>query len=363
MQDPRIEKLAQVLVQYSLKVKKGDLMIIQATDAAAPMIRACYREALKAGAFVITRVAVEGLDEIFFKEASEEQLTYISPLRKLEIEKATVQLSFWGGFNPKNLTGVDPKRIATAQKAGTELTKTFMEREARGELRWCGTMFPNSASAQEAEMSLSEYEDFVFGACFVDKPDPVAEWKKVAKEQERIVQFLNQKKVIKVEGKDTDLTVNVAGRKWINCCGDKNMPDGEVFTGPIEDSAQGKIRYTYPAIYGGKEVVDVRLTFKDGKVVEAKAEKGEELLHAMIAMDEGAKRIGEFAIGTNYGVKRFTKNTLFDEKIGGTMHMALGFSIPESGGVNQSGVHWDMVCNLKEGGRIYADGEKFYEDG
>ncbi len=212
-------------------------------------------------------------------------------------------------------------------------------------------------------MSLAEYEDFVFQACFVGKPDPVAEWRRVAKEQERIVNYLNAKKTIKVEGKDTDLTVAVSGRKWINCCGLRNMPDGEVFTGPVEDSAQGRIRYSYPAIYGGKEVVDVRLEFKDGKVTEARAEKGEDLLQAMIAMDEGAKRIGEFAIGTNYGVQRFTKNTLFDEKIGGTIHLALGFSIPESGGVNQSGIHWDMVCDLKEGGRIFADGEKFYEDG
>ena len=363
MQDPRIEKLAKVLVEYSLEVKKGDLMIIQAAEPAAPMVRAAYREALRAGAHVITRVALEGLDEIFFKEASEEQLTYVSELRKLETEKATVMLNLWGGFNPKALTAVDPKRMAMTQKAHFELSKRFMERSTKGELRWCGTMFPNSASAQEAEMSLAEYEDFVFQACFVDQPDPVAEWKRVAKEQERIVNFLNAKKTIKVEGKDTDLTVSVGGRKWINCCGQRNMPDGEVFTGPVEDSANGKIRYTYPAIYGGKEVVDVRLTFKDGMVTEAKAEKGEELLRAMIAMDEGAKRIGEFAIGTNYGVKRFTKNTLFDEKIGGTIHLALGFSITESGGVNQSGIHWDMVCDLKAGGRIFADGKKFYEDG
>jgi len=363
MNDPRVEKLAKVLVAYSLGLRRGDVFIIQGMDVAAPLIKAIYREGMQAGAHVITRVSVEGLDEIFYKEASEEQLTYVSELRRFEVEKITATVSLMGGYNVKGLTGIDPRRMAMTQKANLEIMRRFMERAAKGELRWCGTMWPNHASAQEAEMSLTEYEDFVYKACFVDKPDPVAEWRRVAGEQDRIVQFLSAKKMIRVEGQDTDLTVNVTGRKWINCAGEENMPDGEIFTGPIEDSAKGRIRYTYPAIYGSKEVVDVRLTFKEGKVVEANAAKGEDLLQAMIAMDEGAKCIGEFAIGTNYGIQRFTKNTLFDEKIGGTMHVALGFSIPESGGVNQSGIHWDMVCDLKEGGRITADGEKFYEDG
>jgi aminopeptidase len=363
MQDPRVDKLAEVLINYSLAVKKGDLMIIQATDVAAPLIRASFREAIKAGAHVTTRVVLDGLAEIFYKEANEEQLGFVSPWHRFEIEKATVNLSLWGGFNPKSLTGVDPQRMAMSQKARTELTKVFMERTQKGKLRWCGSLFPNAASAQEADMCLADYEDFVFKACFVDRPDPVGEWKKVAQDQERIVNFLDAKKTIRVEGTDTDLTVNVQGRKWINCCGQMNMPDGEVFTGPVEDSAQGTIRFTYPAVYGGREVVDVRLTFKDGVVIEATAEKGEEMLKTMIAMDEGARRIGEFAMGTNYGIQRFTKDTLFDEKIGGTIHVALGFSLPESGGKNQSGIHWDMVCDLKNGGRMFADGEMFYENG
>jgi aminopeptidase len=363
MEDPRVGNLAKVLVEYSVAVKKGDLFLIEGTDLAAPLIRALYREGLRAGAFVTTRVGVEGIAEIFFREASEEQLTHVSEFRKFDIEHATALVSLMGGYNTKNLTRVDSQRQAMTQKANFEISRTFIERSARGELRWCGTMWPNHANAQDAEMSLSEYEDFVFAACFVDKPDPVSEWRRVSGDQERIVQFLSRKKAIRVEGKDTDLTVNVTGRTWINCDGGKNMPDGEIFTGPIENSAQGHIRYSYPAIYAGKEVVDVRLVFDQGRVVKAAAEKGQELLDSMIEMDEGARRIGEFAIGTNYGIQRFTKNTLFDEKIGGTVHIALGFSIPESGGLNQSGIHWDMVCDLKEGGRIYADGEKFYEDG
>jgi aminopeptidase len=363
MQDPRFEKLAKLLIEYSLQVKKGDLMIILGTDVAAPLVRAAFREAIRAGANVTTRVTVDGLEEIFYKEASEEQLTFVSPFSKFDYEKVSVLLSFWGGFNTKNLTGIDPKRKATAQRARFEITKVFMDRTASGAMRWCGTMFPNQASAQEAEMSIEEYEDFVSKACFVDRPDPVGEWKRVEKEQERIVRFLNAKKRVRVEGPDTDLTLNVAGRRWINCSGQANMPDGEVFTGPVEDSAQGTVRFTYPAIYGGREVTDVRLTFRDGRVVDAKAEKGGDFLKAMIETDEGARRIGEFAMGTNYGIQRFTKDILFDEKIGGTIHLALGHSLAESGGVNESGIHWDMICDLKKGGRMWADGEKFYEDG
>jgi aminopeptidase len=363
MQDPRFEKFAKLLIEYSLQVKKGDLMIISGADIAAPLVRAAYREAMRAGAHVTARLTIDGLEEFFYKEASDEQLTFVSPFSKFDYEKATVLLTLWGGFNTKNLTGIDPKRKSAAQKARLELTKIFMERTATGDMRWCGTMFPNQANAQEAEMSMEEYEDFVFKACFVDRPDPTAEWRRVEREQERIVLFLNAKKVIKVEGIDTDLTLTVAGRKWINCCGRMNMPDGEVFTGPIEDSAQGIVRFTYPAIYGGREVTDVRLTFKDGKVTQAKAEKGEDFLRAMIDTDDGAKRVGEFAMGTNYGIQRFTKDILFDEKIGGTIHLALGHSLAESGGVNESGIHWDMICDLKNGGRMWADGEKFYEDG
>jgi aminopeptidase len=358
-----MEKLAKLLVEYSLKVKKGDLMCISASDAASPLVRASYREAIKAGAHVTTRVAVDGLSEIFYNEAGEDQLTFVSPFDRFDNEKATVLLTLWGGTNPKSLTGIDPKRIAKARKARFEITKIFMERTAKGEMRWCGTMFPNQASAQEAEMGLEEYEDFVFKACFIDKPDPVREWKRVAEEQERIVEFLNSRKIIRVESEDTDLTVTTAGRKWINCCGDMNMPDGEVFTGPLENSAQGRIRFTFPAIYGGREVADVRLTFKDGIVTSAKAEKGEDYLQAMLATDDGARRIGELAFGTNYGIQKFTKDILFDEKIGGTIHLALGFSLPESGGVNQSAIHWDMLCDMKKGGRIWADGEMFYENG
>jgi aminopeptidase len=363
MKDPRIEKLAAVLVHYSLKLRPGDWVMLEGPELAAPLLKAVYAEALRAGAHPGVRVHVDGLDELFLRNASDEQLRYISETLRLETEKLNARLSVMGSTNTKALTSVDPKRMASRQTAMREITSRFLQRMGSGELRWCGTLFPNSASAQDADMSLSEYEEFVFGAGLLDREDPVSEWRRISEEQQRMVTYLNQRETIRVVGPDTDLTVRTAGRRWVNCDGRANFPDGEVFTGPIEDSAEGHIRYTYPAVYGGREVQDVRLRFAGGKVVEARAARGEEFLRTMIAIDEGASRIGEFAIGTNYGIQRFTRNTLFDEKIGGTIHLALGASLPESLGTNVSGLHWDMVCDLRDGGEIYADGTLIHQKG
>jgi aminopeptidase len=211
-------------------------------------------------------------------------------------------------------------------------------------------------------MPLEEYEEFVYNSCFIDKEDPTAEWKKVHEQQQRIGEFLNQKSEIHVVGEDTDLTFNVKGRKWINCSGKENMPDGEVFTGPVENSTNGTIRFTYPGIYGGREVEDIKLVFKDGSVIKASAAKGEDFLQQMLKI-EGADRLGEASIGTNYSINKFTKNMLFDEKMGGTVHMALGNSYPESGGKNESAIHWDILKDMKKDGEIYADNQLFYKNG
>jgi aminopeptidase len=230
-------------------------------------------------------------------------------------------------------------------------------------MTWCGTQYPTNAEAQEAEMSLAEYEDFVFKAGFLDRPDPVGEWKELSKEQDRIAKMLSKYKRIRVVAKDTDLALNVAGRNWINCDGKENFPDGEIFTSPLEDSAEGSIRFTYPALYRKREANDVRLRFESGRVVEARAAKGEDFLNSMVSMDEGARRIGEFSFGTNYQIQKFTKNTLFDEKIGGTIHVAIGASLPETGGVNVSALHWDMVCDLRQDGEVYGDDTLIYKRG
>jgi aminopeptidase len=363
VKDPRYEKLANVLVNYSVAVKKGDLVEIGGVPSAEPLIAEVYRATIKAGGHPYLRLHIPELTETFYKTAKQHQLKFVSPIATYEVENTDKVITVWADDNTKALAAVDPKRQAIRSAATSVLFKTFMEREAAGELKWVGTQFPCNASAQDAEMSLSDYEEFVLKACLVHRKDPIAAWKRVHGKQEKICRVLNQRKKIRVVAEGTDLTLNVEGRKWINCDGQANMPDGEIFTGPVEDSVEGTISFSFPAYYAGKEADGVKLTFKKGKVVKATASKNAELLHAMLDSDEGARRVGEFAIGTNYAIQKFTKNTLFDEKIGGTMHMALGASIPESGGVNESGVHWDIVNDMRTGGKIYADGKIIYKDG
>lgn len=362
MVDPRHQKLAKVLVHYSLNVKPGDKFMINSPVAAAPLVKEVYREAIRAGAHVTTRFVVDGLEEIALREASDEQLTFISDVAKLENEYFNVFLGIWASENTRSLSQVDPQRVALQQKAFAPLSKRFLEKAAQGELRWCGTLYPTQAHAQDAGMSLSDYEDFVYGAGLLDLEDPAEGWRKVAQEQQHIADYLDKRKEIHIVAPGTDITYRVEGRKWISCAGEANFPDGEVFTGPIEDSVNGTVRFTYPAVYNGNEVEDVQLTFRDGKVVENSASKGLEFLNAMLDMDEGSRYLGEVAFGLNYNVKRFSKDILFDEKIGGTMHMALGEAYPETGAKNESGLHWDMVCDLREG-KVYADGELCYENG
>ncbi len=363
MLDPRIEKLAKLLVHYSLGIKKGQNLFIRGTSLAEPLVEAAYKEAILAGAHPVVMVGSPNTQEIFFKHASQEQLEYVSPVEKYVMENYDAFLNIMASFNTKSLSGVDPKRIAVNRRATAELQKMFMERAGKGELSWVLTGFPTNAAAQDASMSITEYQDFVFGAGLLDKDDPVAQWRRIDAEQDKICRFLEGKSQLRIVSEDTDLSMDIKGRKWINCSGKENFPDGEVFTGPVEDSVNGHIRFSFPGIYAGKEIEDIRLTFKDGKVVKASAAKGEDLLQALLETDEGARYVGEVAVGTNFGIQKFTRNMLFDEKIGGTVHLALGASYPESGGKNQSGIHWDMLCDMRQRGEIFADGEAIYKDG
>ncbi len=362
MSDPLHQKLAQVLIHYSLAVKTGEKMLLIGPECAAPLLREIYREAIRAGAYVTPMVDLDGMREIFLRESSEEQLTHVSELDTYINEYFDVQLFIMGEQNTKALSGIEPKRLAMHSAARAGLSKRFMERAAKKEVRWCLTLYPTQAHAMDAGMSLSDYEDFVYGAGLLDQEDPAAAWERVRTEQQRIADYLGKHDEIHIVAPGTDITYHVAGRTWISCAGEANFPDGEVFTGPIENSVNGTVRFSYPAVYNGNEVEDVRLTFRDGKVVEAQAGRGLDFLNAMLDMDAGSRYLGEVAFGLNYGIQRFTKEILFDEKIGGTMHMALGESYPETGGVNESGLHWDMVCDLHEG-RVYADGELCYENG
>jgi len=361
--DYRIENLAKLLVRYSLRLKKGEWIEIIGPYIAEELLLACQVEALKAGAHVSLRVLLPDSTYLFYRHAGPEQLRFISPMEKVATERRDAMLFIWGGWNTKELTAIDPKRMAAVQASRRPLFETRLKREAEGKFRWVGTMFPTDSSAQDAEMSRSEYQDFVYGAGMVGRPDAIARWQAVSRQQAKLVRFLNRLSSIRIVGEDTDITFRTKGRKWVNCDGHVNFPDGEVFTSPDETSTEGRIRYTFPAVYGGKEVHNVRLTFRRGRVVEAKADKNEDLLRAMLKSDDGASRVGELAFGTNYSIKRFTKNTLFDEKIGGTMHVAVGAALPEAGGKNKSGVHWDMVCDTRKDFVVYGDGRPVFRNG
>ena len=362
MADPRHQTLAQILIRYSLSTQPGDKLLISGPAAAAPLITEAYREGIRAGAHVMTRVLLPELREIQLKESSDEQLTFISDLEKAEMEYVDSMLYIIADENTKSLNGVDPKRISAQRAARRDLNARFDERAAAGELRWSLVLFPTQAHAQEAGMSLADYEDFVYNGCLLNEPDPVAAWKAVGQAQQRFADYLMQHDLIHIVAPETDIHYRTGGRKWINADGKVNFPDGEVFTAPIEDSVNGTVRFTYPAIYGGNAVEDVRLTFVDGLVVEASATRGQDFLLAMLDTDEGARRLGEVAFGTNYGIQRFSGAMLFDEKMGGTMHMALGAAYKQCGGLNESGIHWDMLCDLTQG-KVYADGELCYENG
>ncbi len=368
MRDPRVDKLAQVLVHYATGVKPGQLVRITSDPCAMPLVEAIYEHVIRAGAIAYLNCAPGVFQELFFKHATDAQLDYVSPLSLKEIEIIDVSIGIWAETNTKAMTNVDPAKQARKSAARKPVFKIFMKRAAEGSLKWCGTQFPTEACAQDAEMSLAEYADFVFSAGHLDKPDPVAEWRKIEQQQQKVVDYLMGKRMLHFRtAAGTDLKVNVEGMTWINCCGRENFPDGEVFTGPnlkaSDGGVNGVVRYSFPAVHHGREVHDIQLTFKQGKVVEAKASKNEDFLIKMLDQDPGARFLGEIALGTNYQIQRYTRNTLFDEKIGGTFHAAVGAGYPESGNENESGLHWDMVCDLRPGGTVSVDGVVISRDG
>ncbi|MEO6434743.1 MAG: aminopeptidase [Tepidisphaeraceae bacterium] len=364
MRDPRFAKLADVLVNYSIEAKPGQVVRISGPPVSQPLIIELYIKCLAAGAHPVIRMVPEELNEIFLKNANDDQLRFCSPLNLYEYQTLDCSIGIWAEENTKALSNCDPQKIGITQAARKPLMDTFMKRAAEGTLHWVGTQYPSQGAAQDAEMSLREYEDFVFSAGLLDRPDPVAAWKLVSERQQRLVDFLNGKKDYRVVAANgTDVRMSVAGHTWINCDGHENFPDGEVFTGPVIESVEGQINFSFPAVHHGRECDGVRLTFKNGKIVNASATKGENFLFSMLDMDAGSRFLGECAIGTNYNITRYTKNTLFDEKIGGTVHFALGAGYPETGNKNESGLHWDMVVDLRQGGYVEIDGQKINVDG
>jgi aminopeptidase len=364
VKDPRVEALAQILVRYSAKVQKGDKCVIQSTTIAEPLIQAVYEEVLRAGAHAVFNISPSEALPAFFDLAEDEQLDYVADPVKWGFEEADVRIAIIADANPRALSQADPAKQARAQKARKPLMNASMERSAKGDYRWALTLFPTQATASEADMSLARYEEFFYRACLAYDDDPVTAWERQSDTVKRLADWMEGKEEVHIQGPGgTDIKLNVAGRTWIPCYGSHNMPDGEFFTGPVEDSVSGEIAFSFPATYAGREVSGVRFRFEDGKVVDASADRGEEFLHTTLDTDDGARRLGELGIGTNYGISTGTKEILLDEKIGGTVHMAVGASYPESGGKNDSAVHWDMVCDLRQGGSITVDGEKLQRDG
>jgi len=366
MNNPRIENLAKILVHYSTKVKENDKVMIRGfplEPIATPLITEIYREVLKAGGHPHISMDLEDIRYIFLTEASERQLMHPNFVAKKVAEEFDVDIRIGSDTNTRRFTSVKPESRRLLAQAHSGINETLSQRSTSGKLRWVVSRFPTPAYAQDAEMSLTEFSDFFYHCSFADLEDPLAQWKQMQANQERLVRWLDGRRHVRISGKNIDLEMSIEGRTFISCHGLANVPDGEIYTGPVEDSVNGTVKFSFPCIWSGVEVNGVELVFEKGKVVKASADKNEEFLLTILSTDEGAQYLGEFGIGTNDQIRRFTKNMLFDEKIGGTIHLALGSGYPLSGSLNRSAIHWDMLCDMREGGQIVVDGELFYDSG
>ncbi|MEO8608960.1 MAG: aminopeptidase [Chloroflexota bacterium] len=363
MADIRLERLANVLVDYACAVKPGMWVGILGDVVTLPALRAVYKEVLRYGGNPSLFISDETMDRAFLRDANDDQLAWLDPSMSLYYEKADIYIRIGSSTNTRAMTNIDPKRVQKRNAARHPWLDTRLNRAARGEFEWVGTWYPAEASAQEANMSLEEYENFVYGATFCDHDDPAGEWRKLSMLQQKKVDWLKGKKHVRLQGPHAELELSIEERTFVNSDGHKNMPSGEIFTGPVEDSVNGWVRFSYPSIVAGRAVAGIELKFENGKVVSAAAESNDDLLQAQLNTDAGARYLGEFAIGTNFGINKFTGNILFDEKIGGTVHMAVGMGYPETGSKNRSAVHWDMICDMRNDSTIHVDGELFYKNG
>jgi aminopeptidase len=350
------ERWAAVLVNYSTAIVSGDRVVIGGEVAAEPLLRAIYRAARRAGGQPILSPAFSEARADFLALASDKQLHVLSPLETWAAEEADVTIDVQASTNTRSLTAIDPSRVAVWTRARAHLRQRRFERAAAGELRWTLTIFPTPAYAQDADMATSEFAALLAAACMLDQPDPVAAWHELSARQARMIAWLERCDAIHLTAPGTDLRLSVAGRTWINSDGKRNFPSGEVFTGPVEDSVEGYVRFSYPVVTQGREIENVTLRFSGGIVTDASADKNEDFLIATLDTDPGARRLGEFAFGTNDRLTRWTKNILLDEKIGGTVHMALGAGYPETGSTNRSAIHWDLICDTRAGGAVTVDG-------
>lgn len=365
MTDIRAYKFAQILVDHSTRVKPGDKVAITSSMAAEPALNALLELILERGAYPHFLLDLPNQKELILKHASDELLEFAPLFHRTAFEEFDVLIKLHAEYNTRALSQVPSERAAHYQKMISKLIRSQMRRGAEGSLRWMSTQYPTQAYAMEAEMGFEEYQDFFFRACHADPdtPDPVAYWQNVEREQQRLIDVLAGHDKVSVHGPNVDLKLSIKGRKFVNACGRNNLPDGEIYTGPVEKSVSGWVRFTYPAVYQSRVVEDIELKFEDGRVTQASASKNQAFLHQMLDMDAGARYLGEFAIGMNFGIDRFTRSILLDEKIGGSFHMAVGAGYPETGSTNKSAIHWDMICDLRKDSEIAVDGEVFYRNG
>ncbi len=350
MIDP--DAFAALLCDWCLQVRERDQVLVVSTTLAEPLIRSMHRALLERGAWPLLRTSFGSLPRDFYSHANDWQIDAFAPLELVEVESADAFVRIDAPADTQALAGIDPAKVRRATRAREPIQQVRLSK------RWCGTIWPTAALAKQAGMAEDEYVAFVNRALFLDRPRPVAAWAELSDRQQALVDRLARTREIRIEADGTDLRLSVAGRTWVNSDGRRNMPSGEVFTGPHEDSAEGTIRFTIPSNRQGVEVSDVELTFSGGRVVEARAGRGEQHLTSALETDAGARFLGELGIGTNQGIDRATGSTLLDEKIAGTVHLALGRSYPETGGRNSSALHWDLICDLRDGGRLTADGEE-----
>jgi len=368
LSDLRVQKFAKVLVEHSARVAPGDRILIEATTAAEPLVRELFKQILERGGIPNPMVYIPGMmpfsqDDLYLTYAKDTQLDFVPTFLKLAYEQFEGRIRVHSSTNTRGATNIDAAKAQRRNKALSPISEAQMRRGAEGKFKWVTTLYPTYAYAQDAGMSLQEYEDFVFGAVHAFEDDPIAYWQGSGAEQQQAVEFLADKDQVAVRGPNVDLTLSIKGRKFESSVGRFNMPDGEIFTGPVEDSVNGWVKFTYPAITGGVAVEGAELTFNKGRVETAKAEKNQDFLLKMLETDQGSRYLGEFAIGTNKDITRFTGNILFDEKIGGSFHMALGAGYPETGSKNKSAIHWDLICDVRQDSEILVDGQPFYKDG
>ncbi|MDP1714948.1 MAG: aminopeptidase [Anaerolineales bacterium] len=368
MADSRVSKFAKVLVEHSARVLPADRILLEGTTAAEPLLRELYIQILEKGGYPHLMMALPGMmpfsqDEMYLTYAKDIQLDFVPTFYKLAYDQFEGRIRIHSATNTRGTTNIDPEKLQRRSKAISSITQAQFRRGADGSFKWVTTLFPTEAYAQDANMSLKEYEDFVFGAIHINEDDPIAFWKSMESKQQSAVDFMMGKSQVILRGPNVDLTLSVKGRTFMNSFGIYNMPDGEIFTGPVEDSVNGWVKFTYPANYGGTSVEGAELTFSNGRVDAAKAEKNQDFLLKTLESDAGSRHLGEFAIGTNFDIQQFTGNILFDEKIGGSFHMALGAGYPETGSKNKSAIHWDMICDMRKDSEILVDGELFYKNG